>query len=89
MRLFHCRIHTEIIWRIGSFPGDTSEDVVRRMRSLRTSYELREKWSYNNQVRALSPASFHCTKIDKAVVYPLSHLYASKFFNLALPQFVP
>ena len=32
-------------------PGDTSEDVVRRMRSLRTSYELREKWSYNNQAR--------------------------------------
>ena len=25
-------------------PGDTSEDVVRRMRLLRTSYELREKW---------------------------------------------
>ena len=29
-------------------PGDTSEDVVRRMRFLRTAYELREKWSYNN-----------------------------------------
>ena len=35
-------------------PGDAPEDVVRRMRELRTAYELREKWSYNNQVRPLS-----------------------------------
>ena len=32
-------------------PGDAPEDVVRRMGSLRTAYELRKKWSYNNQVR--------------------------------------
>ena len=32
-------------------PGDAPEDVIRRMGSLRTAYELREKWSYNNQVR--------------------------------------
>ena len=31
-------------------PGDTPEDVVRRMGLLRTAYELRQKWSYNNQV---------------------------------------
>ncbi|KAM5537319.1 hypothetical protein V8D89_009049 [Ganoderma adspersum] len=30
-------------------PGDTPEDVIRRMRSLRTAHELRKKWSYNNQ----------------------------------------
>ena len=30
--------------------GDTAEDVVKRMQGLRTAYELREKWSYNNQV---------------------------------------
>ena len=42
-------------------PGDTSEDVVRRMRFLRTSYELREKWSYNNQVRTPRSTSFYHT----------------------------
>ncbi|KAI9067465.1 beta-lactamase/transpeptidase-like protein [Trametes sanguinea] len=30
-------------------PGDTAEDVVLRMRHLPPAYELREKWSYNNQ----------------------------------------
>ncbi|KAI1795410.1 beta-lactamase/transpeptidase-like protein [Ganoderma leucocontextum] len=30
-------------------PGDTAESVVRRMGKLRTAYELREKYSYNNQ----------------------------------------
>ncbi|PIL26205.1 hypothetical protein GSI_11960 [Ganoderma sinense ZZ0214-1] len=30
-------------------PGDTPEDIIRRMGSLRTAYELRKKWSYNNQ----------------------------------------
>ncbi len=34
------------------YPDDQPEDVVRRMGGLRTAYELREKWSYNNQVRA-------------------------------------
>ncbi|EJF60227.1 beta-lactamase/transpeptidase-like protein [Dichomitus squalens LYAD-421 SS1] len=33
--------------------GDTPEDIVRRMRLLRTSYELREIWSYNNQFYVL------------------------------------
>ncbi|KAI0742466.1 beta-lactamase/transpeptidase-like protein [Daedaleopsis nitida] len=33
--------------------GDTAEDIVRRMSSLRTAYELREKWSYNNQMYML------------------------------------
>ena len=33
--------------------GNAPEDVVRRMRELRSAYELREKWSYNNQVRPL------------------------------------
>ena len=42
-------------------PGDTSEDVVRRMRFLRTAYELREKWSYNNQVRTPRSARFYHT----------------------------
>ncbi|KAI0632700.1 beta-lactamase/transpeptidase-like protein [Trametes polyzona] len=32
---------------------DTAGDVVRRMRHLRTAYELREKWSYNNQMYVL------------------------------------
>ena len=32
-------------------PRDKPEDVVRRMSGLRTAYELREGWSYNNQVR--------------------------------------
>ncbi len=32
-------------------PGDTPEAVIRRMKTLRTGYELREQWSYNNQVR--------------------------------------
>ena len=31
--------------------SDTAADVVSRMKNLRTAYELREKWSYNNQVR--------------------------------------
>ena len=31
--------------------SDGPEDVIRRMSGLRTAYELREKWSYNNQVR--------------------------------------
>lgn len=31
--------------------GDSAGDVVRRMRHLPTAYELREKWSYNNQVK--------------------------------------
>ncbi|KAI1795412.1 beta-lactamase/transpeptidase-like protein [Ganoderma leucocontextum] len=30
-------------------PGDAPEDVIRRMGSLRTAFELRKKWSYNNQ----------------------------------------
>ncbi|KAI0655708.1 beta-lactamase/transpeptidase-like protein [Cubamyces menziesii] len=34
-------------------PGDTTGDVVRRMRVLRTAYELREKYSYNNQMYML------------------------------------
>lgn len=37
-------------------PGDTPEAIIRRMKGLRTGYELREEWSYNNQVRfALFP----------------------------------
>ncbi|RPD64202.1 beta-lactamase/transpeptidase-like protein [Lentinus tigrinus ALCF2SS1-7] len=31
-------------------PGDTPEAIIHRMRSLRTGYELREQWSYNNQM---------------------------------------
>ncbi|KAI0327940.1 beta-lactamase/transpeptidase-like protein [Cubamyces sp. BRFM 1775] len=31
-------------------PGDTAVDVVRRMRYLPPAYELREQWSYNNQM---------------------------------------
>ncbi|TFK90155.1 beta-lactamase/transpeptidase-like protein [Polyporus arcularius HHB13444] len=31
-------------------PGDTPEAVIRRMKTLRTGYELREQWSYNNQM---------------------------------------
>ncbi|KAJ3002538.1 hypothetical protein NUW54_g4980 [Trametes sanguinea] len=31
-------------------PGDTPKDLIRRMQDLRTAYELREKWSYNNQM---------------------------------------
>ena len=31
--------------------NDSTEDIARRMSGLRTAYELREKWSYNNQVR--------------------------------------
>ncbi|KAI0334281.1 beta-lactamase/transpeptidase-like protein [Cubamyces sp. BRFM 1775] len=34
-------------------PGDTMADIVRRMRDLRTAYELREKYSYNNQMYML------------------------------------
>ncbi|EJF60228.1 beta-lactamase/transpeptidase-like protein [Dichomitus squalens LYAD-421 SS1] len=34
-------------------PSDALEDIVRRMRLLRTSYELREKFSYNNQLYML------------------------------------
>ncbi|KAI0363941.1 beta-lactamase/transpeptidase-like protein [Pilatotrama ljubarskyi] len=34
-------------------PGDTTTDVVLRMKHLRTAYELREKWSYNNQMYML------------------------------------
>ncbi|EIW63119.1 beta-lactamase/transpeptidase-like protein [Trametes versicolor FP-101664 SS1] len=30
--------------------GDTAQDIVLRMRHLRTAYELREKYSYNNQM---------------------------------------
>ncbi|OJT11117.1 hypothetical protein TRAPUB_12401 [Trametes pubescens] len=33
--------------------GDSAGDVVRRMRHLPTAYELREKWSYNNQMYGL------------------------------------
>ncbi|KAI0645138.1 beta-lactamase/transpeptidase-like protein [Trametes meyenii] len=33
--------------------GDTSHDLLLRMRNLRTAYELREKWSYNNQMFVL------------------------------------
>ncbi|KAI0350602.1 beta-lactamase/transpeptidase-like protein [Trametes cingulata] len=31
-------------------PGDMAEDVVRRQRHLPPAYELREQWSYNNQM---------------------------------------
>lgn len=31
-------------------PGDTPQGVVRNLRNLRPGYELRKKWSYNNQV---------------------------------------
>ncbi|KAI0669583.1 beta-lactamase/transpeptidase-like protein [Trametes maxima] len=34
-------------------PGDTSHDLLLRMKDLRTAYELREKWSYNNQMFVL------------------------------------
>ncbi|OJT12302.1 hypothetical protein TRAPUB_11169 [Trametes pubescens] len=30
--------------------GDSAQDIVLRMRHLRTAYELREKYSYNNQM---------------------------------------
>lgn len=33
--------------------GDTPLDVIRRMRHLRTSFELRQRWSYNNQMYML------------------------------------
>ena len=36
-------------------PGDTTESMIRRMGKLRTAYELREQYSYNNQVRAVHP----------------------------------
>ena len=39
--------------------GDTAADVVRRMGNLSSAYELREKWSYNNQV-SLAPVT-HCS----------------------------
>ena len=42
--------------------GDTPEDVVRRMSKLRSAYELREKWSYNNQV---SVARSSCTSLPR------------------------
>ncbi|KAI0780020.1 beta-lactamase/transpeptidase-like protein [Fomes fomentarius] len=35
------------------YPDDQPEDVIRRMGGLRTAYELREKWSYNNQMYML------------------------------------
>lgn len=31
-------------------PGDTHEDVVKRQKHLPPAWELREQWSYNNQV---------------------------------------
>lgn len=31
-------------------PGDTPQGVVRNLRNLRPGYELRKKWSYNNQM---------------------------------------
>ncbi|KAI0944294.1 hypothetical protein AcW1_002041 [Taiwanofungus camphoratus] len=34
-------------------PGDSLKDVVRRLQALRPAYELREKWSYNNQMYKL------------------------------------
>ncbi|KAI0640979.1 beta-lactamase/transpeptidase-like protein [Trametes meyenii] len=34
-------------------PGDSTHDILLRMRDLRTAYELREKWSYNNQMFVL------------------------------------
>ncbi|CDO69943.1 hypothetical protein BN946_scf184836.g17 [Trametes cinnabarina] len=34
-------------------PGQSPKDLINRMRDLRTAYELREKWSYNNQMYIL------------------------------------
>nr|VWO96016.1 Alcohol dehydrogenase 1 [Ganoderma boninense] len=31
------------------WPGDTAESMIRRMSKVRTAYELREQYSYNNQ----------------------------------------
>ena len=45
------------------YPGDTPENILRRMSKLRTAYELREKYSYNNQVRLVR------------LSYILRHLY--------------
>ncbi|KAI0776633.1 beta-lactamase/transpeptidase-like protein [Trametes elegans] len=34
-------------------PWDTTSDLLARMQNLRIAYELREKWSYNNQMYVL------------------------------------
>ncbi|OSC96792.1 beta-lactamase/transpeptidase-like protein [Trametes coccinea BRFM310] len=55
-------------------PGDNAEDVVLRMRHLPPAYELREKWSYNNQVYANATiGSFVVSRIFK----PLNMSFSS------------
>ena len=36
-------------------PNNTVVDVTRNLRNLRPTFELREQWQYNNQVRPLAP----------------------------------
>ena len=51
-------------------PGDTTESMIRRMGKLRTAYELREKYSYNNQVGVVHPPLDIC-----AFLIPGSYRY--------------
>ncbi|KAI0655705.1 beta-lactamase/transpeptidase-like protein [Cubamyces menziesii] len=48
-------------------PGDTTADIVRRMRDLRSAYELREKYSYNNQMYMLGA---HIVEKYSGLTYP-------------------
>ncbi|KAH9886942.1 beta-lactamase/transpeptidase-like protein [Cubamyces lactineus] len=57
-------------------PGDTTGDVVRRMRVLRTAYELREKYSYNNQMYMLGA---HI--IEKYSGLPYQNFVAQRVFS--------
>ena len=36
-------------------PNNSVSDVTRNLRNLRPTFELREQWQYNNQVRPLAP----------------------------------
>ncbi|KAI0075191.1 beta-lactamase/transpeptidase-like protein [Panus rudis PR-1116 ss-1] len=56
-------------------PGDSALDVVQRMRHLKPAFELRQRWSYNNQ------ASQHYMYILVA------HLIA-KYSGISYPEFV-
>ena len=50
------------------WPGDTAESLTRRMGKLRTAYELREQYSYNNQVRIVCSLWGACVILTPKIV---------------------
>ena len=72
------------------WPGDTAESLVRRMGRLRTAYELREQYSYNNQVRIVCSLRGICAILTPKTVqfYILGAYLIERYANSTYAEFV-